>query len=42
MEEPNWEPEDTGCTCTENGMESEWIWNEDQGVYVCQGCGEVQ
>lgn len=42
MEEPIFEPEDIGCECTENGIDSEWVWDEAQGVYVCQGCRAVQ
>lgn len=37
-----YEAEDIGCNCTENGIESEWEWNKDQGCYICSGCGEVQ
>lgn len=40
--EPPYEAEDIGCDCTEDGIESEWEWDEDQGLYVCNGCGEVQ
>ncbi len=42
QKEPIHEPEDIGCDCTEAGIESEWDWHPDQGVYVCNGCGEVQ
>lgn len=40
--EPVCEAEDIGCSCTEAGIESEWDWDKDQQVYVCNGCGEVQ
>lgn len=40
--EPVCEAEDIGCSCTEAGVESEWDWDKDQQVYVCNGCGEVQ
>ena len=36
------EAEDTGCTCTESGVESEWVWNEEQDCYICEGCGDIQ
>jgi hypothetical protein len=39
---PICEAEDIGCHCTEAGVESEWDWNEEQQVYVCNSCGEVQ
>jgi hypothetical protein len=41
-ESPPYEAEDVGCSCKEDGFESQWEWDEDQGAYVCQGCGEVQ
>ncbi len=28
------------CQCTE--VEPEWEWDEDQGMYICNGCGEMQ
>ncbi|WP_316207465.1 hypothetical protein [Bradyrhizobium sp. SZCCHNR3118] len=40
--DPTYEAEDSGCSCNEAGMESEWEWIPDQHVYVCNGCGEVQ
>jgi len=39
---PWYEAEDIGCSCTENGIESEWEWNSIQGCYICVGCGEIQ
>jgi hypothetical protein len=39
---PICEAEDVGCECTEAGVESEWDWNEEQQVHVCNGCGAVQ
>ena len=40
--EPDFEAEDCGCTCIKAGIDSEWIWDEDQHCYVCSGCNEVQ
>jgi hypothetical protein len=40
--EPVCEAEDIGCSCNDAGIESEWDWSEEQQVYVCNGCGEVQ
>ncbi len=37
-----YDAEDCGCSCTEDGVESEWEWDETKGCYVCSGCGEVQ
>ena len=37
---PNYEAEDSGCSCI--GVESEWEWDARQGLYVCSGCGDVQ
>ena len=47
MSEPDYEAEDVGCNCQsddpkELSVESEWEWNEDQGCYICTGCGTVQ
>ena len=39
---PLYDPEDIGCQCTEDGIDSEWEWRPDQGCYVCAGCGAVQ
>lgn len=41
-DEPWYDPEDIGCSCTERGIDSEWEWDSEQGCYVCSGCGEVQ
>lgn len=41
-DQPDYEVEDNGCSCTESGVESEWNWDSDQECYVCEGCGEVQ
>jgi hypothetical protein len=40
--DPPYEPEEIGCTCTESGLESEWIWVEAAGGYECSGCGKTQ
>jgi hypothetical protein len=40
--EPICEAEDIGCECTEAGIESDWDWNKDQGVFICNSCGAVQ
>jgi hypothetical protein len=45
--EPTFEVEDIGCQCNneeqeDGGYDSEWEWSEDQDVYVCTGCGDVQ
>lgn len=47
MCEPDYEAEDDGCSCQSDDPEvlsiaSEWEWNEDQGCYICTGCGDVQ
>ena len=39
---PTYEAEDFGCECTESGIESEWVWDEEGGYYQCSGCGNVQ
>ena len=39
-DEPDFEPEDIGCHC--EGMESDWQWDGNQGVYICSGCGAIQ
>lgn len=41
-EEPWYELEDSGCRCTESGVESEWEWNYEQQLYICAGCGDTQ
>ena len=43
MSEPKYEAEDCGCHCTkEEGVTSEWEWDESQECYICSVCGEVQ
>lgn len=47
MSEPDYEVEDTGCACQSGdtakvSVDSEWEWNEDQGCWVCTGCGDIQ
>lgn len=42
MGEEWYDSEDTGCQCTECGVDSEWEWDEEQDCYVCTGCGDVQ
>ena len=37
-----YEVEDNGCDCTEDGFDSDWEWNEEQECYICNGCGERQ
>ena len=37
-----YEAEDIGCKCTENGVDSEWKWDDTQYLYKCSGCGDVQ
>ena len=41
-EMPDYELEDNGCRCTEDGVSSEWEWNKKQGCWICTGCGAVQ
>tara|TARA_Y100000310_G_scaffold344334_1_gene456506 strand:- start:214 stop:381 length:168 start_codon:yes stop_codon:yes gene_type:complete len=40
-DEPDYEPEDI-CSCREDGIEPEWAWDKEQGMWECQGCGETQ
>ena len=42
MVEPLYELEDNGCHCTDDNIESDWEWDEDVEMYVCNGCGDVQ
>lgn len=42
MEEAPYEPEDIGCDCAENGIDSEWMWSAEDGCFICAGCGAVQ
>lgn len=42
VSEPWYNLEDNGCQCTEQGFDSEWEWDSEQGMWVCQGCGAVQ
>ena len=37
-----YEAEDIGCDCNDAGIDSEWEWKEDEGCYVCTGCGARQ
>lgn len=41
-EEPQYEAEDIGCSCTKAGVESEWEWNPEHECYYCVSCLEVQ
>ena len=38
-DEPFGEPEDEECQC--EGIEPEWEWDKEEGVWKCQGCGAV-
>jgi len=40
--EPWYECEDIGCSCNEDGIESQWEWDSEQDCYVCAGCNKVQ
>lgn len=42
MSEPWFEAEDIGCSCTENGIKSEWEWHEEKDYYICADCNETQ
>lgn len=37
-----YDAEDIGCQCTEQGVESSWEWDKEQGCWVCSSCGDVQ
>ena len=41
-DEAPYEAEDVGCSCNDDGIESEWEWDKSQQAYVCNGCGEMQ
>lgn len=40
QEEAPYEADDIGCDC--GGVESEWVWNPEAGLYICAGCNAVQ
>jgi hypothetical protein len=30
------------CNCTDEGLESDWEWEDYFGYWMCKGCGEIQ
>jgi len=39
---PTYDYENTECICTNNGLESEWIWDNYEKMWICSGCGQTQ